>query len=72
MIYILECMCSFTFEDDDVWHERLLLWPLNRNEWYIESPDGDQYPEHYRPGTRECSVVNFHVGTDDGSLPAGL
>lgn len=32
-------------EDDAVFHERLLLWPLRNSVWEIARPDGDEYRE---------------------------
>ncbi|CAJ1441652.1 unnamed protein product [Effrenium voratum] len=35
------------YEDDTMWHERLVLWPSmeDRHLWYILTPDFDVYPE---------------------------
>ena len=33
------------FEDDTVWHERLVLWRRDGASWYILTPDLDLYPE---------------------------
>ena len=35
------------YEDDTMWHERLVLWPSmdDINSWYILTPDFDVYPE---------------------------
>ena len=30
---------------DDVWHERLLLWPAFGSYWAVRTPDGDEYVE---------------------------
>ncbi|CAE7243495.1 pksN [Symbiodinium natans] len=33
------------YEDDDLWHERLLIWPKDRQSWWVATPDGDMYLE---------------------------
>ena len=44
------------YEDDDVWHERVLLWPSHdvagrsRDRWVVLTPDDDVYVEDYGPG----------------------
>ena len=35
------------FEDDTYWHERLLLWRLSENVWFVLTPDLDLYPEDW-------------------------
>lgn len=35
------------YSDDDVWHERVLLWKVKEREWYILTPDGDVYAESF-------------------------
>ena len=35
------------FEDDTYWHERLLVWRLSENLWYVLTPDLDLYPEDW-------------------------
>ena len=36
------------YSDDDVWHERLLLWRFQDGIWYILTPDQDVYAEDLR------------------------
>ncbi|CAE8693166.1 unnamed protein product [Polarella glacialis] len=36
------------YDDDDVWHERLLLYPIQGLRWYVLTPDGDEYGETLR------------------------
>jgi hypothetical protein len=33
------------YDDDMVWHERLLVASLGGTVWVIATPDGDRYPE---------------------------
>ena len=33
------------YEDDTLWHERLLLWRLNDGCWFVLTPDLDIYAE---------------------------
>ncbi len=41
-------LASF-YEDDTVWHERLVIWPSMEDPfaWYILTPDLDLYVEKY-------------------------
>ena len=36
------------YSDDNVWHERLLLWRFQDGTWYILTPDQDLYAEDLR------------------------
>ena len=52
------------FDDDseDLWHERLLLWPCSANgsQWYVVTPDSDKYVEDLTcPGGEDCPVRAF-------------
>ena len=38
-------MLHVFYDDDDVWHSRRLLWPVDSWYWSIETPDGDRYCE---------------------------
>ena len=38
------------YSDDNVWHERLCLWPLGRYRWIIYTPDRDLYVEEFGGG----------------------
>ena len=33
------------FDEDDWWHQRVLVWPLSQAAWVIYTPDGDFYCE---------------------------
>ncbi|CAK0904383.1 unnamed protein product [Prorocentrum cordatum] len=58
-----------TFKDDEVAHERLLLWPVDRKKWCIMSPDGDAYIE---PVARDedWGVADTIPLDDVGTVPA--
>ena len=54
------------YDDDNVWHERLLLWPYGDaglRGWLIETPDGDVYDEELREGDSITRLRGVH---DDG------
>eukprot|EP00438_Fugacium_kawagutii_P024261 Skav223122 [mRNA] locus=scaffold419:830256:833692:- [translate_table: standard] len=34
------------YDDDTYWHERLLVWRCNEEEWFVLTPDADLYPEN--------------------------
>ena len=36
------------YEDDDVYHERILLWRHSGGHWFVLTPDGDRYTEDVR------------------------
>ena len=46
------------FSDDDVWHERLILWPsgTTSTSYYILTPDDDIYVEELDPGVSDGPV----------------
>ena len=48
------------YDDDEVWHERVLLWPTSSDmtSWWVYTPDGDVYPEILN-GTGDCSSFRF-------------
>ena len=61
------------FADDDVWHERVLLWPVGRKgtkSWVIATPDHKDewgvYIEDYTPGG---DVAEVRPCAPDGSRP---
>ena len=61
------------YSDDDVWHERLLLWPSRditgrrtRDRWVICTPDRDVYEEDLDQHHDVVYVVRL---ADDGSRP---
>ena len=33
------------YSDDHVSHERLALWPVSLDVWWVRSPDGDEWSE---------------------------
>ncbi|CAE7944772.1 unnamed protein product [Symbiodinium sp. KB8] len=48
------------FLDDDMWHERLLLWPHDQESWWIYTPDHDVYSEQIG-GDPQQGVWTFRV-----------
>ena len=36
------------YSDDNLWHERLLLWRFSEGVWYVLTPDKDVYAEDLR------------------------
>lgn len=51
-------------------HTRIVLGHITGSEHLIQTPDGDRYTELLEPGNPD--LTEFHVGPDDGSLPADL
>ncbi|CAE8585294.1 unnamed protein product, partial [Polarella glacialis] len=45
------------YDNDDVWHERLLLYPIQGLRWYVLTPDGDEYAETLRGDTNGPSRI---------------
>lgn len=35
------------YQDDTMYHERILVWKKGSSSWYVPTPDGDMYEEHY-------------------------
>jgi hypothetical protein len=62
------------YEDDVVWHERLLIYPVQGLRWYILTPDGDEYAETLRgdaEGPSRIRQLGPHYATP-GGLYAGV
>ena len=61
------------YSDDDVWHERTLIWPATDDLrwWYVLTPDGDLYCEKIDGSDPEGCEKLCLLG-DDGSRPVGL
>ena len=59
------------YEDDPVWHERLLLAPVSAEEWVCRTPDGDQYAERLDTLDEEgCSRIA--LCSETGAAPTIL
>ena len=61
------------YDDDEMWHERIFLWPARRkadrpvcNRWVILTPDDDAYEEDMDQAHDVQKVVEL---ADDGSRP---
>ena len=62
------------YEDDEVAHERLALWPIDKDTWVVRSPDGDVWAEDLsgqdpttgpfvsRPVRRRMTAKGPHAG----------
>ena len=48
------------YSDDDVWHERLLVWRVTRDTWYTLTPDGDLYAEDFS-GLGDNGPMTFRI-----------
>eukprot|EP00974_Lingulodinium_polyedra_P125726 11195582-Lingulodinium_polyedra.AAC.1 len=59
------------YADDDVYHERIALWPVDRGRWVMVTPDSDMYDEVV-DGSDVASVVEVLLLGPEGRLPAGL
>ena len=59
------------FEGDDLWHERLLLWPSDpvKGDWYCLTPDGDKYVEGLGCGGGDDEPIAAFSCSDDGDAP---
>ena len=53
------------FEGDTYWHERLLLWRLSENVWYVLTSDLNLYPEDWsltggdEPSKKKLNGLDF-------------
>eukprot|EP00435_Cladocopium_sp_Y103_P039377 s2017_g10.t1 len=52
------------YNDDDVYHERVLVWRVDGKSWYVLTPDKDLYVEDFS-GLGENGPVSFKVKDDD-------
>ena len=54
------------YPDDDLWHERLLLYPVvpKTGEWYVLTPDDDVYVENVAANDDEGCTRAFMCGPD--------
>ena len=60
------------YKDDDVWHERVCLWPVGGGKWIIRSPDGDMYMEDFASDSPGCEINAMILGEPTGELPVDL
>ena len=56
-------------EDDDVWHRRILVYPVTPYLWYTVSPDGDCMVEDISCRDPEGCCRAFRIGRD-GARPS--
>ena len=59
------------YEDDNTWHERLLLYPVNERVWVCATPDGDQYLEQL-DGKDKDGVCRLCLLQTNGTAPRFL
>ena len=59
------------FADEDLWHERLLLWPTDRAKchWYCLTPDDDRYVEGLLCGGGDDEPIAGFICSDQGDAP---
>ncbi len=64
------------YEGEQLWHERLLLWPMVPDgapeQWIVETPDEEIYFEQLAGGSPEDSPMEYIRVPRDKRLPAGL
>lgn len=58
------------YEDDDVYHERYILWALGNDEFVILTPDFDRYVESY--AVRGGDITDLVLLPRSRRLPSGL
>ena len=64
-------LCYLNYgEAPPVYHTRLVLGHVQNHEYFIRTPDGDEYIEHLDGSNTD--LTQFFVGPDDGSLPVGV
>ena len=70
------CQVAVWYDDDGVWHHRLLLWPIDEGRciWVVLTPDGDSYVEDISGNDATgCSrVAVLGLAGERPSLPEGL
>ena len=52
------------YSDDNVYHERLLVWKVNESSWYILTPDNDLYVEDWSCKGGD-GPISFKIKGDD-------
>ena len=48
------------YTDDDVYHERILVWRVDEDTWYVLTPDRDLYPECWS-GRSDEGPISFKL-----------
>ena len=48
------------YTDDDVYHERILVWRVDEDTWYVLTPDRDLYPEGWS-GRSDEGPISFKL-----------
>eukprot|EP00959_Pyramimonas_sp_CCMP1952_P306991 6425208-Pyramimonas_sp.AAC.1 len=71
------CRVMVRYAEDDLWHERILLYPAASDVedgacWVVLTPDGDMYLEELEGGSPEDSPVEWQLVARDLRLPPGL
>ena len=52
------------YSDDNVYHERLMVWKVTDTKWYVLTPDGDLYAEDWS-GLVDDGPVSFKLKGKD-------
>ncbi|CAK0898367.1 unnamed protein product [Prorocentrum cordatum] len=71
------CRVMVRYAEDDLWHERILLYPAASDVeggacWVVLTPDGDVYIEELEGGSPDDSPVEWQLVARDLRLPPGL
>ena len=60
------------YDDDTVWHERLLWYEVEKGRWIVSTPDGDRYDEWLDCSKPDYGPVMAIILSDMGDGPALL
>ena len=71
------CRVVVRYAEDDLWHERILLYPAASDVdggacWVVLTPDNDVYIEELEGGSPDDSPVEWQIVARDRRLPPGL
>ncbi|CAK0894060.1 unnamed protein product, partial [Prorocentrum cordatum] len=57
------------YTEDDVWHERQILFQVDAQHWVVYTPDGDMYIENVMAGDPDSGPCRAAILPADGTLP---
>eukprot|EP00971_Amphidinium_carterae_P063127 1249269-Amphidinium_carterae.1 len=64
------CIVRYRVGGPEVWHERLVLHAQGGGDYYVRTPDLDEYSEGYQPGS--VDVMAIRILAHQGSTPEGI
>eukprot|EP00971_Amphidinium_carterae_P261129 5180449-Amphidinium_carterae.1 len=64
------CIVRYQVGGHEVWHERLILHAEGGGNYFVRTPDLDEYSEGYQPGSPD--VMSIRILSCQGGTPEGI